>query len=363
MKSNTLRKVNRLQVPTWSALNVNEAFIDIPTGVKRPYKGNPLSKKYPEIQVIDEKNSSFSDPDTPLVIRDTKDYVDASFNYQLSITIPRGIQLDEPVVLNFQLDQEGNELIDDIYIHAEAGSSATVVLRYSSPDSVDCFHWGFVEAKVEENANLKLIKAQMLSAQHTGADATQVIVEQGAHAQLIFTELGSKKSVSGCSVQLAGNEASASLEGIYTANGKREFDLNYRMEFVGKNTDGIISIKGALLGEACKTLKSTLDFIAGASGANGREEEQVLVLSPSAVNISAPLLLCGEDNVSGQHATTTGKPDETKLFYMMSRGISESEARKLIALAAFHPVLDQIEPESLKEETITFVREVIDNAR
>jgi Fe-S cluster assembly protein SufD len=360
MASYTVKNINRLQVPTWNELGINEALMVGQIKEVNPYKGSPFIKEYPEIKLADRKGRDISATDAPVVIRDTKDYVNARANYRLSLIIPKGVKIEEPVILSFNLDKNGIELIDDIFISAEEGSNAVIVLRYSSAGDIDCFRCGYLAVDVAEGASIKLIKAQMMN--DAGADASEVKVGKGGHAQIILAELGKGESISGCSIQLADSEALADLEGIYTANREKKLDLNYRVEYRGENTEGDITIKGVLSDHAHKVLRSTLDFIPGSSGARGREEENVLVLSPDAVNVSAPLLLCGEDDVNGQHATTTGKPDEAKLFYLMSRGISETEARKLIALAAFNPVLEQVEPEDLKEEMITFVREAIDNA-
>lgn len=362
MGSYTIKKINRLQVPTWNALGINEASIGGQIKEMNPYKGSPLNKEYPEIKMTHEKGSDISAGDAPIVIRGTKDYVNVCANYRLSLIIPKGVKIEEPVILSFDLDEDGAELIDELFISAEEGSDATIILRYSSAQDADCFRCGYLALDVAEGANIKLIKAQMMAREHAVADASEIKVGKGASAQVILAELGGGESVSGCSIQLAGSKASANLEGIYTANREKKLDLNYRMEYRGEKTEGNVIVKGALLDRAHKVLRSTLDFISGSSGAKGREEENVLVLSPDAVNISAPLLLCGEDDVNGQHATTTGKPDGGKLFYLMSRGISELEARKLIALAAFSPILEQVEPEDLKEEMVTLVREAIDHA-
>lgn len=53
----------------------------------------------------------------------------------------------------------------------------------------------------------------------------------------------------------------------------------------------------------------------------------MLLFSPSARNRTAPLILCGEEEVEGQHAASVGRLDENKLYYLRSRGLSEAQAR------------------------------------
>ncbi|WP_312503349.1 SufD family Fe-S cluster assembly protein [Lacrimispora sp.] len=359
--NHTLERLNKLQNPTWNALKINETSVVIDLDGMPAYAGNPLQKKYSGIRISREPALEVTE-NPPASLRDTRGYAAAFCNYRLHITIPAGFVAKEPIVLDFHLDGSNALLADELFISAEAGSSATVVLRYASDGGANCFHCGYTTLNVKANANIRLIKAQRLAENHTGVDATEVNVDTGAAAHVVLIEAGAQKSVSGCSVQLTGNGASADLDGAYAVNRERALDSNYRIEYKAINTQGNINVRGALLDKARKAAKSTLDFLPGAAGAKGREEESVLVLGSDAINLSAPLLLCGEDDVEGQHATTTGKIDENKLFYLMSRGIGKSEARKLVALASFNSVLEKIEPDSLREEISLFIQEVLDDA-
>ena len=73
-----------------------------------------------------------------------------------------------------------------------------------------------------------------------------------------------------------------------------------------------------------------MDFLRGAVASEGAEEDTCLLLDPTVKSISLPLLLCKEDNVVGNHAASAGQIDQNKLFYLMSRGFSEVEAKHII---------------------------------
>ena len=64
---------------------------------------------------------------------------------------------------------------------------------------------------------------------------------------------------------------------------------------------------------------------------------------------SIPALLCDEDDVEGEHAASAGQIDENRLFYLMSRGLDEREAKKLIIEASFRPVIEKIPLENLRK--------------
>lgn len=64
------------------------------------------------------------------------------------------------------------------------------------------------------------------------------------------------------------------------------------------------------------------------------------------------MLLCSEEDVEGNHSSSAGKISQSELFYLMSRGFSDIEAKKLLLKAKFSNVIDCIKDEELKEEIL-----------
>ena len=77
-----------------------------------------------------------------------------------------------------------------------------------------------------------------------------------------------------------------------------------------------------------------------------------MLLSDTAKSMALPMLLCSEEEVEGNHATSSGKIDEKELFYIMSRGFELKEAMKLIVRAKFNKILEDMQDDELKEEII-----------
>ena len=121
----------------------------------------------------------------------------------------------------------------------------------------------------------------------------------------------------------------------------------------GRATNYDLAIKGALADRAQKTCKVTIDFKRGSSTSKGSEEEYVTLLSDDIKNVAVPILLCTEDDVEGIHAASAGKIDEDILFYIMSRGFSESEAKRLILESKFAETIDLIENEEIRKRVYT----------
>lgn len=359
----TLEHISQLQVPTWSWLAINDTKIDMDfTGMKL-YGKNPLQKENKGIRIEQgiRAGNALSRGKTSGATVGIRDFVKSHGNVSYRIFIEEGRSVDEPVVLDFSLDGENALLIEDIFIEAEENSRATIIVKYSSTGEESCIHCGHTQLNIKKGAEVKLIKVQAVSVNHTHVDATEVNVEEAARGSVLLAELGAREAISACSASLIGESSSVDIDSIYIGNQSRKIDMNYRIEYDGANTEGYITARGALLDSSRKVSKNTLDFIAGSTGSKGREEESVIVFSKKAVNISAPLLLCGEDHVEGQHASTSGRPDGGKLFYLMSRGLSETEAKRLMVEASFAPIVEKIPLESLREQISRYTMEVIRN--
>ena len=108
-------------------------------------------------------------------------------------------------------------------------------------------------------------------------------------------------------------------------------------------------MQGTLKDTAKKNFKGTIDFKRGCKKAKGDENEFCMLLSPKAKSLALPMLLCTEADIEGNHSTASGKVDEKSLFYIMSRGFSESEAIRLIVRARFNNIIERIKDEELKE--------------
>ena len=138
----------------------------------------------------------------------------------------------------------------------------------------------------------------------------------------------------------------------YLADKDRQLDLEYSLVFKGLRTVGEIQARGAVKDTARKVFRGNLYFRQGASKSEGREGEFAILLDKGVDAHSIPTLFCDEDDVIGEHSASVGKVDEAKLFYLMSRGLSESRAKKLIVESSFRPILDNIDDEMIKENLL-----------
>ena len=90
---------------------------------------------------------------------------------------------------------------------------------------------------------------------------------------------------------------------------------------------------GVLTHQSLKTLRGTIDFVQGCHGSEASELETVLLTDKTVINRSVPVILCGEDDVVGNHGATIGSMQPEQLFYLESRGISADQANTMMLQA------------------------------
>lgn len=229
-------------------------------------------------------------------------------------------------------------------ITVPAGEKAETVVVYRAE--------GAAKIKVElgEGAELHLVRVQLAADTAAHADTIEADVAAGAVFRCTAVEAGAAVSASKLAINLNGEKSVADVAALYFVDGERRADLNYIIRQKAPETDATMLVSGALSDRAEKIFRGTLDFVSGSPGSVGRESEEVMLLSPQVRNRSVPLMLSGEADVDGHHAVTIGKMDENKLFYLMSRGLDDEAAKKLVVEAAVAPVLARLPDKALARE-------------
>ena len=256
---------------------------------------------------------------------------------------------DAPVVFETALDADHPHALTYLTIDAAAGSSLTVVqvVRGDAEDGVSA---NLTRIRAAEGAHVVLVQVQLLGNRARRWNA--VAIEQGTSARVeqVRIELGGSVVACGARTLLNHNKCEYDLDAVYFGHSNDVLDFNDVSVHTGRDTLCEMHTAGVLTGSADKILRGTVDFQRGAKRGVGHESEDVLLFSPSARNRTAPLILCGEEEVEGQHAASVGRLDENKLYYLRSRGLSEAQARRLMVDARFAPAIDKIPLDSLQDE-------------
>lgn len=355
-----VKKLNALPVRTWRWLGVNGETVDLTDAPDAPYTGECLTGTLPKgvtrYDIIHDNIGFMDDEPEPTLHPELLQFMREKHNSGQFLLIGRGVKAAEPIVFNYELDETNPSVIDDNLFVAEEDSDVTVVLRYTSGESVNAFHCGQTKLIAKRGAHLKLVQVQTLSDRSTHFDAVGAMAMDDASIEVIQAEMGGAKTFANCNTRLLGVKSTFDMRIIYLGDGVRNTDLSVVADHFGKKTKSEITARGALLGQSRKIFRGTIDFKKGSSGSFGREEENTLLFSPRVRNRTAPLILCAEEDVDGRHAASVGRMDENRLFYLMTRGLSELDAKKLTIEAEFAPIVAAIPVPEYRREISDFLQ-------
>ncbi len=263
------------------------------------------------------------------------------------ISVARGAVPQQPAVV--RLVGPGAEGLAFGHTYVEVGELAEATLVLDHVGSVTLAD--NVEVSVGSGARLTLITVtdwapDAVQAQHVkfrlGRDAKLVHIQVSLGGDLVRQYL---------SVDYTGRGGEAELYGLYFADAGQHFEHRMLVDHGVPDCRSYVGYRGALQGDGAHTIwVGDVLIRAEATGTDTYEINRNLVLSDGARADSVPNLEIETGEVIGAgHASATGRFDDEQLFYLMSRGVSEAEARKLVVRGFFAELLNKIPVASLHD--------------
>lgn len=284
--------------------------------------------------------------------------IEKQANQKLGLII--NTKTHQEMQVNYMLNKDNTQLVDHIEIQANENTNATIIIQYETQKEIKAFHNGVINVQAKKGSNINIILVNFINLQSNHFMSIENNIEENANLTYTIIDFGGKNSITNYYSKIEGEQAKNKLNTIYLGKENQVFDFNYIGELKGKKSDINIQVEGALKDTAKKHFKGTIDFKKGCKKATGNEIENCMLLSDTAKSIALPMLLCSEEEVEGNHATSAGKIGEKELFYLMSRGIEKKEAMKLMVRARFHKIIETIENEELKQKILNEIDERLD---
>jgi Fe-S cluster assembly protein SufD len=274
----------------------------------------------------------------------------AMWKHGLLVHVPRGIVLDAPLYVRVANSVEGGSLFWRLLIVAEQESRFAVIEEYasSSPD-LSGYSNAAVEVVVGQAAKVEYVSVQNLSRGTWHFASHHARVERDAELDWVTGGFGSAKGKIRIQNDLAGPGATSRVTGAYFADGTQHLDYDTFQEHMAPATTSDFAFKGALRDKARTVWRGMIRVEEGAQKTNAYQENRNLLLSKTAHADSIPGLEILANDVRCTHGATLGQVDRDQLFYLMTRGLTRSEAERLIVRGFFQDVLDRVELEPVRE--------------
>ena len=257
----------------------------------------------------------------------------------ISLSVEPGTIVDKPLIFHFVGGVAGAASYPVIYI--EIGDEAEVAIA-EHHETNSGFSAPFVVARVGASARFDHVKLQLESykTQHLGL--TCLTLAECSDVNSMSLSLGGALARLETHVRFEGEQGKLGLSSIYLGKNSQHHDVTTRVahEFAYCNSRQLI--RGVLDDNARGVFQGQVRVAPHAQKTDGQQMSRALLLSRDAEADAKPELEIFADDVVCSHGATVGELDETHLFYLRSRGISEANARAMLIEAFLIEALSEI---------------------
>lgn len=266
------------------------------------------------------------------------------------------VLLDDDVVLDVPIhivhigapDETRNASCTGVVIEVGARSSATVVETRIGVGSE--FGGSNIRTTVTLGtaASLEHVLLQDMPPSHV--QLSSINVHQAADSRFLARSfnLGASYGRAAYNVDLAGPGAYVDLSGLFFGFGDQVLDQQINVIHTAKNCTSRQSFRGVLDDESTGIFNGGIEVRPGADGTDAEQSNQNLILSERAEINTQPRLEILADEVACKHGATVGQLDDTAMYYMQSRGIPATDARRLLINGFADQVVDEVGIESVQ---------------
>ncbi len=274
-------------------------------------------------------------------------------NRIFSVTIPAETVLDQPVIVDLRgTDVEGGAAVH-VIVNAEKFSKATVVFRYTGSATLA----DLAEFVVGDGAQLTVVNIDDWEDDAVHAGHRFARVGRDAAFKHVDVSFGGDVVRHDTTATYAGPGGSVEMLGLYFADEGQHIEHRLFVDHNEPQTKSNVVYKGALQGQGAHTVWIGNVLIRKvAEGIETYEENRNLVLTDGCQADSVPNLEIETGEITGAgHASATGRFDDEQLFYLRSRGVEESEARRLVVHGFFNDLIRKIDVPELEEQLVATV--------
>jgi Fe-S cluster assembly protein SufB len=255
------------------------------------------------------------------------------------IYVPPGVKVDQPLQAYFRINTENMGQFERTLIIADVGSQVHYVEGCSAPVySTDSLHSAVVELVALEGARITYTTIQNWSNNVYNLVTKRARAEAEAHVEWIDGNIGSRLTMKYPSVYLMGPKASGEVLSVAYAGPGQVQDAGAKMVHCAPETTSTIISKSISKDGGLTAYRGLVKVEEGATGAKSFVRCDALILDEKSVSETRPYMEVGEQDASIGHEATVSKIGDDQLFYLMSRGLTESQAMGMIVNGFIDPV-------------------------
>ena len=255
------------------------------------------------------------------------------------VYIPKGVKVDFPLQSYFRLNEKGAGQFEHTLIIVDEGATLEFIEGCSAPGYNELnLHAGCVELFVKKNAKLTFNTIENWSRNMLNLNTKKCIVEENASIDWVMGSFGSKISMLYPMSILNGENASCSYTLISFAGNGQNLDTGLKVIHNAPNTKTIVDNRSISKDGGICTFRSNVHIGKKADNSKVSLSCSSLMLDSISKSDTIPVNTIENESVEFSHEASVGKISDQVIFYLMSRGFSEEEAKGLIVRGFAEPI-------------------------
>jgi Fe-S cluster assembly protein SufB len=257
--------------------------------------------------------------------------------------IPPGVSVEMPLQTYFRMNERQSGQFEHTLIIAEPGSSVHYIEGCTAPRyDENSLHSAVVEIYAKEGSRVRYTTVQNWSKNIYNLNTKRALVEKGAQMEWVGGSLGAYITMLyPCSI-LRGENAKASHLTISFASEGTWKDGGAKVIHAAPNTQSKVIAKSISMEGGTSVFRGLIRINKGAVNAKAHAVCDALILDDRSRSETYPHNEVLEESATITHEATAGKINDMMVYYLMSRGLKEEEARSLIVLGFLDDVLREI---------------------
>ena len=259
------------------------------------------------------------------------------------VYVPKGVSLDQPLQSYFRLNSPESGQFEHTLIIVDKGAKLHFIEGCSAPkyNKVN-LHAGCVELFVKEDAYLRYSTIENWSKNMLNLNTKKAICEKNAEVDWISGSFGSKISMLYPMSILKGENSKTEYTGISFAGATQNLDTGFKVVHAAKNTSSVVKSRSISKNGGIATYRALVKILPNATNSKCSVSCDGLMLDSLSRSDTIPVNDVQTNDAEFSHEAKVGKISEKAIFYLMSRGLSEDDAKAMIVRGFASPVSKEL---------------------
>ncbi len=259
------------------------------------------------------------------------------------VYVPPGVVVDVPLQAYFRINSENMGQFERTLIIVDEGAQVHYVEGCTAPTySSESLHSAVVEIICKPGSRVRYTTIQNWADNVYNLVTKRAVAHKEATMEWVDGNLGSKLTMKYPSVYMLGEGAHAEILSIAFAGTGQHQDAGGKVVHGAPHTSSIITSKSISKDGGRSSYRGLVKVANGAKGARSKVVCDALILDKDSRSDTYPVMEIDESDVSIAHEASVSRIQEEQLFYLMSRGLSETEASTMIVNGFIEPLVKEL---------------------